>query len=113
MRHKLLKPDHKKVMVTIPIEDRGERFQQFDTLWSHWSEPFIRGCPWCGRDLNNLSIGKRMTGLDGRIKFKKQIKNQEGRSTIEKPVETNPAGLHFTNLRPRVASSRVDADIKE
>jgi hypothetical protein len=54
-----------------------------------------------------------MTGLDERKKFKKQIKYQEGRSTIEKPVETNPAGLHFvTNLRPRVASSRVAADIK-
>jgi hypothetical protein len=27
LRHKLLKLDHKKGMVTIPIEDRGERFQ--------------------------------------------------------------------------------------
>ena len=45
-------------MVTIPIEDRGERFQQFDTLWSHWSEPFIHACPWCVRDLNNLIYGK-------------------------------------------------------
>ena len=54
-----------------------------------------------------------MTGLDGRNKFKKQIKNQQGGSTIEKPVETNPAGLHFvTNLSPQVASSRVAADIR-
>jgi hypothetical protein len=55
-----------------------------------------------------------MKGLDGRNKFKKQIKNQEGRSTIEKPVETNPAGLHFvTNLCARVASPRVATDIKK
>ena len=46
-------------MVTIPIEDRGERFEQFDTLWSHWSEPFIRGCSWCGRDLHNLISWKK------------------------------------------------------
>ena len=100
-------------MVTIPIEDRGERFQQFDTLWSHWSEPFIRGCPWCDRELNNLIYWKKDERFRWENKVKKQIKNQEGRSTIEKPVETNPAGLHFvTNLRPRVASSRVAADIK-
>jgi hypothetical protein len=55
LRHKLLKLDHKKGMVTILIEDRGERIQQFETLLSQlWSELFIHACPWCVRDLNNL-----------------------------------------------------------
>jgi hypothetical protein len=54
-------------MVTIPIEDRGERFQQFDTLWSHWSKPFIRGCPWCDRELNNLIYWKK----DERFRWEK------------------------------------------
>jgi hypothetical protein len=34
LRHKLLKLDHKMGMVTIPIENRGKRIQQFETLLS-------------------------------------------------------------------------------